>query len=86
MILRMTDMNRKQAVTVIKRMFEQCTLLEGKSIVLMQSRMNGGLSEGWQIHIKINHDELLNSYLETIAKKNQLDTQEIDDFFVIYEE
>ncbi len=65
-------MNRKEAVGVIKQLFEKCNNIEGKSIKLMAPDANNVLSRGCQIHVTTNHDESLESCVRKIVQKNCL--------------
>jgi hypothetical protein len=77
-------MDRKQAVAVIKQIFEHCSEIEGKSIKLMPPKEGNGLSNTFQIHIQINNDEFLKRCIETIAKEHNLATKEKNGLIVVY--
>lgn len=77
-------MDRKKAVKIIKKIFEICAQIEGKSIKIMPSNANGVLSEGCQIHIKANNDEFLESCLTRIAMDNHLVIKQVGSFLVLY--
>ncbi len=77
-------MDRKQAVTVIKQLFEQCNFIEGKSIKLMSPKANNNLSNTFQIHIQIGNGSLANSCVKTIADKHKLSVAQKNGSLVLY--
>lgn len=79
-----SDMNRDQAVSVIKQIFERCCRIEGKSIKLMPPKLNNALSNTCQIYIETRNDQLLEACLADIAKKHSLAIKRKGDLTVIY--
>jgi len=77
-------MDRAQAVQILKRIFEECDWVEGKSIKLMPPKENNALSNTFQIYIRANSDEIVPTCLETIAKENNLMVEQKDDFIIVY--
>ena len=79
-----TYMDREQAVTVIKQLFERCNQIEGKSIKLMPPKANGSLANTFQIHIQTREDEILQSCITGIAKENGLAVKRKRGLFIVY--
>ncbi|MGZ4850378.1 MAG: hypothetical protein ACXV2C_03250 [Candidatus Bathyarchaeia archaeon] len=65
-------MNREQAVTVIKQIFQYCRYMEGKSLELMPPKGDDALSDTFQIHIQTRDDDLLVSCIKNIAKEHNV--------------
>ncbi len=77
-------MDRKQAVYVLKQLFEQCDWIEGKSIKLMPPKENNALSSTFQIYIETNGDDVVPSCIRDIAKENGLNFKEKDRCVIVY--
>jgi len=77
-------MNREQAVTVIKEIFEQCHQIEGKSLKLLPPKGNDALSNTFQIHIETNDNNFLILFVENIAKEHNLDVMCKDGYCIVY--
>jgi len=77
-------MDRVQAVQVLKRIFEECKWVEGKSVKLIPPKNIDSLSNTFQIHIQTNDEDIIPSRLMTITKKNGLTVKERDGFIIIY--
>jgi hypothetical protein len=77
-------MNREQAVNVIKRIFEVCNAIEGKSLKLLPPREDDSLSDTFQIHIETRDDTTIQSCVDDIAKKNKLVVKKKDDWLIIF--
>lgn len=77
-------MNRKQAVTVIKDIFDTCYSMEGKSLKLLPPKADNTLSKTCQIHIQANDDPFLKSCVERIASEYNLAVKQEDGFLIIY--
>jgi hypothetical protein len=77
-------MDREQAVSVLKQIFEQCRFIEGKSIKLMSPKAGNGLSNTFQLHIETRNDNALISGIEAIAKENNLAVKEKDGLMIVY--
>ena len=77
-------MNREQAVSVIKQIFEKCRYSEGKSIKLMPPKDNNALSNTFQIHIQTARNEMLISCIEEVAKQNNLAVNQKDGLLIVY--
>ena len=77
-------MNREQAVTVIKEIFEHCRLIEGKSLKLLPPKGNDALSDTYQIHIHADSDQILTSCVETVAQEHKLAVKKTDGFLIVY--
>ncbi|MDI9577887.1 MAG: hypothetical protein WC203_07480 [Candidatus Bathyarchaeia archaeon] len=65
-------MERQQAVSVVKEIFECCRFIEGKNIKLMPPNADDVLSKGCQIHIDAKDDDILMDCLEKVAIGNEL--------------
>ena len=79
-------MNRVQAVNIIKEVSEQCPLLVGRSIKLLQTKGNNASSNTLQLHIKVSNDHpFLVNCVENVAEKHNLTTRQIDDYVIVYE-
>jgi hypothetical protein len=65
-------MEREEAVSVLKEIFNKCNLIEGKAINLMPPDANNVFSQGCQIHIESRNDTHLENCLKTIASSNSL--------------
>jgi hypothetical protein len=44
-------MDRKEVISVLKDIFDQCTGMDGNCITLIPSKAQGQLAKGYQIHI-----------------------------------
>ena len=77
-------MNREQAISVIKELFERCQFIEGKSIKLLPPKGDNTLSNTYQIYVQINSDNLLASYMEVIAKERNLAFMCKEGYCIIY--
>jgi len=77
-------MNREQAVTIIKQIFDQCNRTEGKSIKLMAPRNNNSLSNTFQVHIQTGDDVVLMDCIRAIAHENGLEIKVKDGSVVVY--
>jgi hypothetical protein len=77
-------MNRKQAVSVIKELFERCQFIEGKSLKLLPPKGNDALSNTYQVYVQVNSDNLLASCMEDIAKERNLAVMCKDGYCIIY--
>ena len=65
-------MERQQAVSIVKEIFDICRFVEGKNIKLMPPNADDVLSHGCQIHIETRDDDVLESCLQTVANTNGL--------------
>ena len=77
-------MDRVQAVQVLKRVFEECQWVEGKSVKLIPPKNIDSLSNTFQIHIQTNDEGIIPSCIMTITKENGLTVKERDGFIIIY--
>lgn len=77
-------MDREQAVSVIKHIFEKCNQMQGKSMKLMPPKENNALSNTFQIHIQTSDDEILKSCIKSIAKENGLSVKQKDSLLIVY--
>ena len=77
-------MKREEAVIVIKRIFEECNGIEGKSLKLMPPDANNVLSKGCQIHIDTGKDDILNSCLKFVANKSNLAVELEENYLILY--
>ena len=77
-------MDRGQAVSVLKQIFERCEWVEGKSIKLMPPKENDALSSTFQICIQMNADNVVPSCISEVAKENGLMVKEKDGFLIVY--
>jgi hypothetical protein len=62
-------LNRKQAVVLLKEIFERCTLFDGNYLALMPPDSEGLLSQGYQVHLKVPIDKETQACMEQIAEK-----------------
>ena len=62
-------LNRKEAVLVLKEMFEECTLFDGQYLALMPPNSAGLLSHGYQVHLKIPINKETQDCMQRVAKK-----------------
>ncbi len=62
-------LNRKEAVLVLREIFEECTLFDGQYLSLMPPNAAGLLSEGYQVHIKVPIDKETQDCMQQVAKK-----------------
>ena len=76
-------MDREKAVEVIKQMFQQCSQIEGKSIILTFPTANNR-SKDCQIHIKALDDDFIQSALTSIAKQNKLEVTTQGCYLIIF--
>ena len=77
-------MDREQAVSVLKQLFEQSDWIQRKSLKLMPPKANNALSNTFQIHIKTNGDDIVPRCIRTIASQNGLTVKQKDGFIIIY--
>ncbi len=77
-------MNRLQAVTIIKQIFNRCQRIEGKSIKLLPPKENNALSKTYQIHIQTRNDEILIACIKGIAEENRLAIKKKDSLLIVY--
>jgi hypothetical protein len=79
-------LNRKEAVQVLKEMFEECTLFDGTYIALMPPNSANLLSHGYQVHIKVPIDNRTQQCMQKIAEKNKctLIIKNKEDVAIIY--
>jgi len=77
-------MDRKNAVQIIKKIFEVCAFSEGKSIAIMPMNAGAILSQGCQIYFKVDDSEILESCLTRIAMDNHLAVKQLGAFWVLY--
>lgn len=76
-------MERERVVEIIKQILENCSFAHVKSITLLL-RPNNNLSKGLQIQLEIGNDEILQSCVERIARKNDLSVKKVDTLLIIY--
>jgi hypothetical protein len=76
-------MERERAVEVIKQIFENCSYAYAKSITLLM-HPNNNLSKGIQIQLEIGNDEILQSCVKRIARKNDLAVKKTGTLLIIY--
>jgi hypothetical protein len=62
-------LNRKEAVLLLKEIFEQCTLFDGQYLSLMPPNAAGLLSEGYQIHLKVPIDQKTQDCMKQVSEK-----------------
>jgi hypothetical protein len=76
-------LEREKAVEIIKQIVEICPCLHGKSVTLMIKPSNG-LSEGIQIQIDSQNNQILEDCVQKIAQTNNLQTTKLDDILIVY--
>ena len=62
-------MNRNEAVSILKEIFEKCSLFNGQYLALMPPNAAGLLSHGYQIHLKIPLDDETKKCMMKILQK-----------------
>jgi hypothetical protein len=62
-------LDRKEAVLVLREIFEKCTLFDGTYLALMPPNSASLLSEGYQVHLKIPIDKETQACMQQIAEK-----------------
>ncbi len=77
-------MDREEAVTVIKEIFERCRFIEGRSLKLLPPKENNALSDTFQVHIDAREDGLLISCITNVAKKHKLDVRCEKGYCIVY--
>lgn len=77
-------MNREQAASILKRIFEESSWVEGKSVKLIPPKNNNALSNTFQIHIVTNGDKMIPTFIRTIAKENGLIVEQKEGFIIVY--
>jgi hypothetical protein len=77
-------MNRNQAVTVIKEIFDKCHLIEGKAIKLMPPKENNALSDTYRIHIQTGDNESLISCVQGAVKRHNLAIKQTKGSLIVY--
>jgi hypothetical protein len=77
-------LDREQAVSVIKEIFDACQSVEGKSIKLLPPKENGSLSHTFQVYIETKDDPLILGCAENIARKHKLAVKITDGWIIIY--
>jgi hypothetical protein len=76
-------LDRIQAVTVIKEIFEKCHLIEGKAIKLMPPKENNALADTYRIHIQTTDDSLISCITGT-AKQHNLAVKQTKGSLIVY--
>jgi hypothetical protein len=77
-------LNRIEAVQVVKDLFDGCIYLDGHSISLKIPSIPNDLSKGYQIHIQIPQDEIVQNCVQDILEKYKLGLAEKDGWMIIY--
>ncbi|MGE5533107.1 MAG: hypothetical protein ACM3UN_02015 [Bacillota bacterium] len=77
-------MDRNQAVSVIKQIFDQCGFIEGKSIKLMPPKANNDLSNTFQIHIQVGENKIDDGCVKSIADRHNLLVKQKNGLLVVY--
>jgi hypothetical protein len=79
-------LNRNEAVSVLKEIFEKCTLFDGTYIALMPPNSASLLSKGYQVHLRVPIDERTQNCMEEIAKKHDchIVIKDKEDIAIIY--
>lgn len=80
----MSSLNRKQAVALIKEIFDACRAVEGKSIKLLPPKENDSLSHTFQVYIETKNDPLIVGCVENIVGKHKLAVKITDGWMIIY--
>lgn len=65
-------MNRARAVKIIKKIFKECSSIEGKPIRITHAGEEGVLSKSCQIHIDARNDDLLESCIQRVVERQGL--------------
>jgi hypothetical protein len=76
-------LEREKAVEIIKQIVEKCPCLHGKSITLMLKPTNG-LSEGIQIQIDSQNNQILEGCVQKIAQINNLESTKLEGLLIVY--
>ena len=79
-----SDMNREQALDVIKEIFALCHHIEGRSVKLISPDTNSLLSKEYQVHIETKNNQCLDQCLRMIADHNDLAVNSEGGFLTIY--
>ena len=77
-------MDRRQAIEVLKDVFDNCIGLEANTITLMPSQARGILAKGFQIHITAEISQDARYCLLELAKKYGLKVHEGQGRLMIY--
>jgi len=77
-------MQREQAVSLVKEIFDFCRFVEGKSVKLMPPNADSVLSKGCQIHIDTRNDAVLEACLQTVTDANGLAMVKEGQLAIIY--
>jgi hypothetical protein len=81
----LNSVNRQEAITVIKQIFNQCPTIEGKSITLMPPKGNNYLSTTFQIQIQADSSlETIKSCTEDIVEEHNLAVKIKGSLIIIY--
>jgi hypothetical protein len=62
-------LNRKEAVLVLREIFEKCTLFDGTYLALMPPNSACLLSHGYQVHLKVPIDKQTQECMKQVAEK-----------------
>ncbi len=77
-------MDRKEAVQVLKEIYEACETIDESWVALMPPDADGVIAEGYQLHIKTKINELDKNCIESILRKYGLELREVSDTAIIY--
>lgn len=77
-------MDRETAIEVVKKIFDECLSIEGKSLIIMPPDANNVFSKGCQIHINGKNDDSLESCLRSVADAESLAVAKEGEHLVIY--
>ncbi len=79
-------MNRKEAVIVLKEIFDKCKYLNGTYMALIPPNASSLLSQGYQVYIKASFDAETQKIIQKILEKyNCILLLEKEDVAIIYE-
>ena len=71
-------------MSVLKEIFEKCTLFDGQYIALMPSNAANLLSHGYQVHMKVPFDDKTKTCMQEILQKYGLVLKEEKELAIIY--
>jgi hypothetical protein len=78
-------LNRIEAVSVLKEIFEKCTLLDGSYVSLVPPNNTNLPTQGYQVHIKAPVDEMAHMCIQKLLDEHRLTMKMENDLIIIYQ-
>jgi hypothetical protein len=78
-------LNRNEAVSILKEIFEKCALLDGSYVSLVPPNNTKLLTQGYQVHIKAPVDKMAQMCMQKLLDGHRLAMKMENDMTIIYE-